>query len=715
MTLSDRMLKRVAWIVAGAYLVGVVLTLTLGWLARHAEQASGWNGNGSFLANTMFGLSLTPFMVVGLLIAARKPRNAIGWILLAIGVTWGLSGILSAYAQYGYAVHWLPLANWAGAFDQWTWVPAVGLVGTYLILLFPDGHLPSPRWRWLAWATGWSFVLASVSILFFDAPITTGLEHPATVPNPFGIHALNPILDPLHLTIVAVPVCIVACAISLVMRLRRSSGIERQQLKWLAFAGALIAVIYLIVMAFTLPYSFAGTDTDIPAWLEAAQNATIFLFGLIPVAIGFAVLRRRLYDIDVVISKTVVFGTLAAFITVVYVGIVVGVGALIGDTGNPVLSIGATAVVALLFGPVRERVRRFADRLVYGIRATPYEVMSGFARRVAGTLSVEEILPGMAEAAARGVGARVGRVRVALPAGERSVVWPDGAEIPDAFDRTLEVRYQGEPVGAIDVAKPTNEPFAPTEEQLLDDLAGQAGLALHNVRLTRELEIRAAELDVQTERLRASRERLVTARDQQRKGLERDIQQGPARQLLEIRRRLNDVGSLAADDPGAAVQVLDRLGEEANATLDELRDLARGIFPPLLVDKGVVAALDAHVRKVGANARVISEVNFAELRFAADVEACVYFCCVQAIQNVMRHAGNAASTIELALDAEILTFSVRDDGPGFSSETRSDGMGMRIMQDRIDALEGSLTIGSTPGRGTVVTGRLSARPLEMAG
>ncbi len=245
-----------------------------------------------------------------------------------------------------------------------------------------------------------------------------------------------------------------ASAVSLVMRLRRSTGVERQQLKWLTFAAALVATVYLLAMIATLPYVIAGTDNQVPGWLNLLQNVAVFLFCLIPIAIGIAVLKYRLYDIDVIISKTVVFGVLVGFITVVYVAIVVGLGTLLGDPGNPALSIAATALVALLFGPVRERVRRFANRLVYGKRATPYEVMAGFAHRVSGSLSVDQILPEMAEVAARGVGARGARVRVALPTGERTVTWPADADPVGGSVRSLDVHYQGEVVGGIDVDKP---------------------------------------------------------------------------------------------------------------------------------------------------------------------------------------------------------------------------------------------------------------------
>jgi signal transduction histidine kinase len=371
----------------------------------------------------------------------------------------------------------------------------------------------------------------------------------------------------------------------------------------------------------------------------------------------------------------------------------------IGNPRDPTLSIAATALVALLFGPVRERARHFANRLVYGRRATPYEVMAGFAHRVSGSVSVEEVLPEMAEVAARGVGAHAARVRVALPGGdERARVWPDDAAGP--FDRILDVSYQGDAIGAVEVAMPPNEPLRPDAERLLVDLAAQAGLALHNVRLTEELAIRARELAVQAEGLRVSRERLVTARDAQRRGLERDIREGPERQLREIRTELS---SVALDEPDAEGR-LDQLTARANDTLEGLRDLARGIFPPLLADKGVVAALEAHVRKVGALAEIHATPAFTAQRFDDDVEACLYFCSLQAIQNVVRHAANIPCTVELEANASTIRFSVSDEGPGFDPTTTPRGMGMDIMQDRIDALEGELVVTSSPGAGTTVTG-----------
>jgi signal transduction histidine kinase len=306
----------------------------------------------------------------------------------------------------------------------------------------------------------------------------------------------------------------------------------------------------------------------------------------------------------------------------------------------------------------------------------------------------------MAEAAGTGVGAADVTIRVALPVGgERIERWHG----PGAGGRTTEpwtttIAHQGETVATLTVTKPANDPLTPAERGLLEDLGAQAGLAVHNVRLSEELAVRLRQLDEQAAALRVSRERLVTARDAQRRGLQRDIQEGPERQLIEIGRSVR-----AVVEP----EQLDPLIDQANDTLEGLRDLARGVFPPLLADQGIVPALEAHIRKVGAHGTIEAGPDVAGRRFDADVEACAYFCCLQAIQNVMRHAANAEVQVRFALNGDELAFAIEDDGPGFDVAHTARGMGLQIIQDRVDALEGSLDVRSGAS-GTTVAVRIPA-------
>jgi signal transduction histidine kinase len=274
------------------------------------------------------------------------------------------------------------------------------------------------------------------------------------------------------------------------------------------------------------------------------------------------------------------------------------------------------------------------------------------------------------------------------------------------------VSYRGEPIGSFSVTKAPGEPLTRAEEALLTDLASHAGLALHNVRLTEELQIRLAELDRQAAALRVSRERLVTARDAQRRGLQRDLQEGPERRLRLLGQRLTGAEHAPPDEAGAT---LDGLLADANDTLEGLRDLARGIFPPLLADRGIVAALEGYIRKVGAHARVDVPPGFSERRFDDDVEACVYFCCLQTIQNVLRHAANAPCVVTLAEDDGAVHITIADEGPGFVPQATPSGMGLAIVRDRVDALEGSLDVTSAPGAGTTIHISVPARAREEAG
>jgi signal transduction histidine kinase len=510
-------------------------------------------------------------------------------------------------------------------------------------------------------------------------PSNGTVDNPGSV-NPLANPSLARTFQPLiNLSVPFGLLALIGSVSSVVARYRRGDGLQRHQLRWFLFA------LVLAVIPFMLNNN------------SVLANVLLVLFvPLLPISIAIAVLRYRLYDIDVVINRALVYGALAAFITAVYVAIVVGIGRLVGSGNRPnlALSIVATAVVAVAFQPVRERVQRFANRLVYGKRATPYQVMAGFADRMAGTLSADDVLPQMAEAAARGVGAQAARVTLILPGGAtRSTVWPPTASA-DQFERTLPVSYRDELVGEIAVRESPGQPITPGEGRLLADLAAQAGLVLHNVRLTAELQARLADISAQAAELRASRQRIVTAQETERRRLGVEIRAGVQRELEATSGQLDEVERLLGDDGAAAAARLDALTTETQRTLDGLRELARGIFPQLLADRGIVAALQAHARKAAVHASIESPAELAGTRFDPGVEAAVYFCCTEALR-----AADGPATVHLMAAAGVLTFAI--DGVA-ALDGRLEGL-----RDRVEALGGTLArsaagiAGSIPVRAEV--------------
>lgn len=624
-------------------------------------------------------LLVIPLSAVALLLTLRLPANPIGWLLAVAALLGGLQYALLEYTIYA-VLHRDGLVGgvWTAWVADWLWMPLVAILGAYLVLLFPDGQLPSARWRPVAWG-GIVAVLASV-VVFALRP--GPLENFSAVDNPIGQDSLA--AEELESVLGGYLLLIVAAAVSLVGRYRKSAGEERQQLKVVVFAAAALAATLLVQFV-----SEGVVGPGASGWrMKAAQILTISGITSVPVAAGIAVLRYGLYEIDVVINKTIVVGALAAFVTAVYAGLVAGVGGLIGDRSNLAMSMVAAGVVAVAFQPVRERVQRVANRLVYGERATPYEVLSTFSARLGQTLAGDEQLAEMARLLAEGTGAARAEVRVRV-GGElqTAATWGDEAGGPDLV---VPVVHHGEHLGSLAITKRRDEPLTPTEEKLVRDLAGQAGLVLRNGALIADL--------------RASRQRLVSAQDEERRRLERNLHDGAQQQLVALKVQLGLARTVAEREGSTqAAALLVQLAAEADDALNNLRDLARGIYPPLLAAEGLPAALGSQAQK----APVATEVDAERVgRYPAEVEATVYFCCLEALQNVGKYAAANRATIRLREDAGNLVFTVTDDGCGFQVGSVAKGAGMQNMADRLDAVGGSLSVESEPGEGTAVTGRI---------
>jgi signal transduction histidine kinase len=510
--------------------------------------------------------------------------------------------------------------------------------------------------------------------------------------------------------------CGLAAISSLVIRYLHALPVEREQLKWLVFASAVIVVALVSEVAMQKVLGSTEASTNLQNAVSSGAAA------LVPVAIGIAVFRYRLYDIDVVIHKTLVYGALAAFITGVYVAIVVGLGSLVaGHRTHPslLLPIIATAVVAIAFQPVRERAQHLANRLVYGKRATPYEVLADFAARMGGTYATEEVLPRMARILADGTAAA--RADVWLASGTEfrdDASWPpdaprlpritatqDGDQLNCAgTDRVLPVRYQGELLGALSVTKRPGESLTPTEGKLLVDLAAQVGLVLRNVGLWEELMARLADI-------RASRRRLVAAQDAERRRIERNIHDGAQQQLVALAIKLSLAESMIGVDTAGEREMLGELRADASAAKQELWDLAHGIYPPLLVADGLAAALSAQAAK----SPVRTELETDGIgRYPQEVEAAAYFCVLEALQNVAKYSGATAARVRISAASGDLEFEVADNGVGFDTTARAYGSGLQGIADRLGAHRGLLEVDSAPGAGTVIRGRLPRAALEPA-
>jgi signal transduction histidine kinase len=531
-------------------------------------------------------------------------------------------------------------------------------------------------------------------------------------PNPLGVAALGPVWSGLLLGtltaagLASLPLLAIVVA-ALVTRFRRGGPEVRQQVKWLAFALAVMLVAQLVG---PIRDTATGGPASGPLVIASDTVSAAVPLAVVPAVVTLAILKYRLYQIDVIINKAVKYGLLLAALTAVYAAIVVGIGTLAGYVGGPLLTVAAAVAIAVLFQPARNRAQLLANRLVYGRRATPYQVLSDFAQDMAAQPDAATTLDRMAALLARATGAtrlavwiRVGeqlRPQAAGPAGQAAAepVPLVAGGLPDfgaTATRAVAVRHGNELLGALTVVKPPDDPVSAAEDSLLAHLASQIGLVLRNLRLT-------AELQATIDDLKASRRRLVRAQDEERHRIERNLHDGAQQQLVALSMLLRLLDD-SAEDPGEVKQLADQLKDGLRAALEDLRALARGIYPPLLAEQGLRAALRGHADRVPVP--VLIEADGIG-RYGRDTEATAYFCILEALQNVAKYARASRATVELGCPDGHLEFTIADDGVGFDAATTTTGTGLQGMADRLAAAGGSLRFRSAPGTGTIIYGRL---------
>ena len=612
---------------------------------------------------------------IGAMVASRHPDNPVGW-LFCVGVLGTATGL--ACEAYGTAVEIYHSPGVGGLLEPIVvvsfvlnaqWALAL-LAATFLV--FPDGTVSSPRWRPVLIAIPVPLVTSAVVLVAY------ALTHDVSV-HELRRHDLSRWLTwPVAVAWLLLGVLMLLSVISLVRRVRRTTGVVHQQLRWLSVS----ATALLVGMALALS---APDPSPSRPWAWMFFVPLYVGYAAVPIAAGIAVLRYRLYDIDVVISRAVVLALLLMFVTAGYVALVVTLGRLVGgQTGDRYWpSVLATALVALAFQPLRRRVVRLADRVAYGARAAPYEALFDLAQRLGASPDPATLLPTVAEASASAVGARSATVRLQVPgAADLVAEWPNGTAGLTGEVTAVEVRERGELLGSIAVLLPPGRRLRDPERRLLGDLADQSALAFRNSRLTAELAARVDDVDGRTAELTASRRRLFEARDAERERLETAIRRDVVPHLASMPDRLQAMAAALAASPASGAGTardLVQLVESTGAALDELRTLTRGVFPAQLARAGLAPALATHLGRVG-EATLTVHPSAAGRRFAPGVEAAVYFCAVEAVGRLTRPS-------EVTLEASESRLVLVVSGPQAGAAVTG---ALQPLRDRVESVGGTV-------------------------
>lgn len=703
---ADRLLAGLAFSLAilGSFLA--IATFVL-WLV---------NGTTADIHNTLASLgdlltALACCVVAGLILVQRA-RQPIGWLLLTIGLLWGFEWFGEAYGRYAFLmpgvplpaadlIYWLSLSTWVPGFGLWIW----------LILLFPSGRLLAPGW-------GWVGVLASLCTL----PITVMFARASWPLRGEMLYRLQALEEPLPVTVDTAPLLLtldspwvysllvaflllIPAALCLFIRLRQTHSIERQQVKWFAFAASFFASTMALLAILNL---LAGPDLPTaPLWTSLWELLYIVAPPFLPVSIGIAILRYRLWDIDILIQRTLLYTGLTALATGCYLLIVGGLGALLTFTpavaqpesgltlwqGLP-LQLLAAGAVAVLFHPVRQRLQRSINRLFYGEIDEPYTVIARLGQQLENTLAPQHVLTTIVETVRSALKLPYVGVQVAnsdLPLTSSAV--NAGTSPPPALTlTTLPLVHQGEHVGDLLIAPRSGEvDFSPRDRELLAGLARQAGAAIQSVRLTADLQ--------------NARQRLVTAREEERRRLRRDLHDGLGASLASIAMQIDAARSLVDEAPDASKLMLGELTEQVQETIADVRRLIYNLRPPALDDVGLAGAL-RQLAATHANKGLHIELIVPEVMpsLTAAVEVAIYRIVQEALTNVVRHAQARRCRVHLSIDETpaALRLLVEDDGIGLFTAAQP-GVGLHSMRERAEELDGSFSVMPAPSGGTKIS------------
>jgi signal transduction histidine kinase len=427
---------------------------------------------------------------------------------------------------------------------------------------------------------------------------------------------------------------------------------------------------------------------------------------LIPIAIGIGLLRHKLFDIEVVVRKSLVYGALWLAISLGYVGLTAALGIAAGAYLPVSLAILLAIVATQLFQPSRHRLEQLADRWVFGERLSGYELLTRFGATLESAFDLRELIPRVAATVREGLG--VVWVRVSLRQG--ATLDSVGAEGIDPYtsatpSATAPLVHSGEELGKIECGPKLDGSFGEKDHELLATLGRQAALAVRNARLAAELAARLAEIQQQARELAASRTRLVQASEEERRRIERNIHDGAQQELVALLAKIRLARNQLTRDPQKLERTLAELQEDARLALDDLRELAHGIHPPVLSDRGLLEAIEARVARLPMGVMIEADGVERGARYAEEIEGAAYFFVCEGLANALKHAVAQQAVVRLSLTTGCLKVEVSDDGRGFDAGTVVPS-GLRGLSDRIEALGGELRVVSQPNLGTTLVASL---------
>jgi signal transduction histidine kinase len=713
--MSRRTAAWLAWSVCAVCVVLITLALLLDFVTN--VDAYTWEGLQYYpvgLPNARLGLGLAvltgvlslAYPTVGALIASRLPTNPIGWIFCGVGLLYVVQRFTQAYADYALLENFaFPGGEYVAWFSTLADFSGRILAGVFVMMLFPNGRLLSRRWRIVAWTAVLGAALIALNDAFYPGLLSTHNY----VNNPFGVVGVIGGRVTTYdffttSTLVGKTLLLtssLAALFLLFVRLHRARGDEHQQIKWFLYAAVPVGVCFSFLLLqyilidignlFQIGQSLMLSWESWGLFNDDIRYVGVFAILIVPVFTYIAILRYHLYDIDIVINRTLVYGSLSASVVGIYVLAVVAFGALFRAQGNIAVSLLATGLVAVLFQPIRSRLQRGVNRLMYGERDDPYAVISRLGRSLEATLAPEGVLPTLVKTIAQAL--KLPYAAIFLKEGEGfSSAAAYGS--PRGEPETLPLIYQREEIGRLVLSpRAPGEGFSDGDRSLLEDLARQAEVAVHAVRLTTDLQ--------------HSRERLVATREEERRRLRRDLHDGLGAQLAGLNVQAGALRRLIPTDPNAADELVVELRDELRSAIADIRRLVYDLRPPALDDLGLVEALRRLAERYGSKDEPLSVLVEAPEDISdlpAAVEVAVYRITQEALTNVARHAKARTCVVRLLVNEDV-TLEIVDDGVGIPAE-RSAGVGLSSMRERTSELGGSCVVQPTREGGTRVLVRL---------